>query len=329
MQPSFQDQSYLILEIPDCELYEIKGGQQTRLQSGSLKVLEIAEYNLFFLVLSDFRYSLSKEINVMTTDEPMEQRIYVFPNIGSFYGLRFGTRGNEENLEIFEGILREKTMLVYPEKVTISSETAYDKGQAAKNGTSKKVSGYLYDIGDKTREGMIAVGNKLGGNIEKGGVYLTNKIKKNEREEKISEETKEKFKQANVCSKTVLDITKATLEGVFDICKTVGKGGLHLFEKSDAGQKVSTHKNYQGAKEVCKASIHAVSAVLHGMDEALSTLAKSTGYAVTDVIRHKYGNDAGEVAKDGLETIQHVGKVFYAPEDVAVKSIADATAKKK
>lgn len=349
MQSAKDHKTNLILEIPECELYEIKHPEQKLLQKGSLQVFELQEMKLYFLVINDFKYTLSKEIPIMTTDMPLDQRLYVLPNVGSYYGIRFAPRKDYEMLELFEGILNEEANLISPEAETITVDRSEEKEEkplmAAKNErpvavaskndaaapkekTSKKVSEYLYQLGDKTREGLIAAGKIMGTQIGKGGQYIITKIKKNTKEKKFSEETKQKFRLANNCSKAVLTFTKAQLEGMMELCKAIGSEGVVMLENTKTGKKMTQNKNYEGAKEVGKATVHAVSAVFDGMIDALYTMGKSAGYAVTDVVAYKYGDDAGAVTKDGLQAVGQVGMVFRAPKDVAVKAITEATAKK-
>jgi hypothetical protein len=64
MEPNY-DLS-LVLVIDNVELFEIKNGGMTLMDRGQLQVYEIPAINIYMIRLNEFKYSLSKELPIMT-----------------------------------------------------------------------------------------------------------------------------------------------------------------------------------------------------------------------------------------------------------------------
>lgn len=179
--------------------------------------------------------------------------------------------------------------------------------------------------GDKIKAGLIKTGNYLSTQIQKGGAYLKKKMKKNSKETKVSVDTQAKMKFAKEASKAILSYTRTQIEALITLSKNIGKEIAKNIEASESAKKVTSHKNYEDAKKIGGASLHAAAAIYDGLYEALFTMARGAKDATTEVVEHKYGKEAAGALKDGLDAVGNVGYLTRAVKDVTVQEIEKAT----
>lgn len=327
------EQLELIVSLPNVELYSIVKTVRQLKEKGFLNVFSIPSESLIMISLNEFKYVLNDQIPFMVNDEKEVVRIYAFPYLNSNMSISLSIDTPADLIEIFETILSENTNFVCPSNFNYINDKlgkTEDGSKDEKNHEkSKKMAEKIAESGDKIKDGLIKTGSYLSNQILKGGQYLKKKIKKNKSETKVSESTQGKIKFAKEASKAILCYTKTQLEALIALSKTIGKEIANNIEKSDSAKKVTSHKNYEDVIKVGGASIHAMAAIYDGLFEAIFITARGAKDLTSDIVEHKYGKDAGDVMKDGLDAVGNVGYLTRVVKDVAVKEIEKATEIKK
>jgi len=81
------------------------------------------------------------------------------------------------------------------------------------------------------------------------------------------------------------------------------------------------------AKNLGKASANAFVNVWNSLEEAGMTLMSSTGKAVVNIVNHKFGDEAGQVAKDGFAVAQDVVVTSQTLRSMGMRGLAKTAAK--
>lgn len=113
----------------------------------------------------------------------------------------------------------------------------------------------------------------------------------------------------------------------------VGEEAGRQFADSETGRKMQGHKNYDEAKQIGIATLHAFLTVYDGMYEALSELGQSCAQATTGVFSSiiqqlvdvRYGAQAGQLSKESFEVAGQIGQLTRVYKDVAAKAIMAET----
>ena len=324
------EQLELILSIPNVELYSIVKSEKKLKEKGVLNLYNISSQKSIILILNEFKYVLNEQIPFMVNDEEEVVRRYAFPYLDSNIGITFSSDTPQELIDLFETILSEHTNFVCPTNPNYKEEKLEEKTddgnkEVKVHEKSKKISEKIAQGGDKIKDGLIKTGNYLSTQIQKGGQYLKKKVKKNKVETKIKEDTQGKVKFAKEVSNSVLMYTRAQIEALIVLSKNIGKEIAKNIGKSDTGKKITSHKNYEDALKIGGASIHALAAVYDGLSEAIFIMARGAKDAGTEIVEKKYGKEAAEVIKDGLDTVGNVGYLTKVFKDVAIKQIEKST----
>ena len=330
------EQLELILSLPNTDFYSIVKSKKQSQENGVLNIYSISSQNLIVLIFNEFKFVLNDQIPVMVNDEKEPIRRYAFPYLNSNIGLTLSADTSQDLIDIFETIIAEHANLICPTNMSYADEKLLGKTDDGNKEVkpkdhekSKKMAEYIAGGGDKIKDGLIKTGNYVSKQIKKGGDYLRQKLKKNKVETKVKEDTQSKVKFAKEVSKSVLTYTKAQIEVLLVLSKNIGSEIVKSVEKSDSAKKITSHKNYEDAKKIGGASIHALAAVYDGLFEAIFTMARGAKDATTEVVEHKYGKDAAGVLKDGLDTVGNVGYLTRAFKDVAVQEVQKSTEIKK
>ena len=95
----------VLISIKNVNLYEISDNKKNKILKGDLKVLRLKKEKIFLLTVSEYSYSLSKELKTMRSSKNQ----YVFPNIQGFLGVLIPETTDFNLLESFETILSDTT----------------------------------------------------------------------------------------------------------------------------------------------------------------------------------------------------------------------------
>lgn len=97
-----------VLYFADAEIEKIQGNKPSFASFGPLSVLYFKDYNRFILQLNDWRYPLSRRLNISSSSSKDDSgsRTYNLPALsGSHYNLKINNVSNGQSFENFESIL--------------------------------------------------------------------------------------------------------------------------------------------------------------------------------------------------------------------------------
>ncbi|KAJ5070348.1 spartin [Anaeramoeba ignava] len=192
-------------------------------------------------------------------------------------------------------------------------------------------------IGNKIRKGgafvskMLVSGAKKGGNlIRKGGEKLTTKIKKNEKEWKPSEKTKQRMETTKAISGGIVEVSTLLLKGAVETARYAGKGANTLIKKTNVGQKLKENTSgpkMKAVKEIGISTIDAGLNIFDGIIQSGKEIVKSTSDSVSTVVGHKYGEEAANFSRRGGEVAQDVTQTVGNLSSLTKRGIATAVVK--
>ncbi|KAJ6229275.1 spartin [Anaeramoeba flamelloides] len=180
--------------------------------------------------------------------------------------------------------------------------------------------------GGKTIRNAIIRGAIIGGEaIKSGGNKLTGKIKKKEKETEVSEKTKTRVKQTKMITEKASKITGTILKGIFTTASALGKGGVEMIKDTKFGEKISDNsgKKTKITKNILVGTLEGGLMIFDGIIDAGKILIESTGDSTTQVMKHRYGEQVGEIAKDSTDITVNVYKTGGKVAKVTKKVIAN------
>ncbi|XP_024379847.1 protein EARLY-RESPONSIVE TO DEHYDRATION 7, chloroplastic isoform X1 [Physcomitrium patens] len=253
------------------------------------------------------------------------------------YGVTFSVTGQERELLHLDSLLEKYSnfsnpQLVHDDRqksnfdralqsgagsgtagVTIPEAVVSSKGKRVTEGNQaefwKTMAPNVNDYNSRLAKGMAkGTGNVIKGifwvrdvtvaRLENGSIYMKGKVKPCSKPSKISPRTLRNLKRVENMSKATEEVAKNVLDGVV---KTVGFFSQSLL-KSKPGKKFFSLL----PGEVALASMDAFAKVFDAMEKAGSDMMQSTAVFTQDVVSHRYGEGAGQVAENTMSTAGHV-----------------------
>ena len=170
----------VLILIQNVKLYEISDNQKKKILKGDLKVLRLKKEKIFLLTVSDYSYSLSKDLQTMRSSKNQ----YVFPNIQGFLGILIPEAADINLLESFEQILADTTDYLISkcksQNPEIHRSVTFDLDAAEKiqnQSKTRKFSMLLESGGDHIKNGLIRAATFTSNHIRRGSEFLKSKIK--------------------------------------------------------------------------------------------------------------------------------------------------------
>eukprot|EP00058_Branchiostoma_floridae_P026117 XP_002611607.1 hypothetical protein BRAFLDRAFT_117149 [Branchiostoma floridae] len=172
--------------------------------------------------------------------------------------------------------------------------------------------------------------------VTKGTAKLKERIRPDEKPAEVDPKYVKGAQVARATTHVTLKVTKAVVLAVRDLTLRVGRElaphvkrvGTQLLPdsvKDDTdGKKKQT---MDGVVEVAAGGLQAFSTVYLALEAAAVSIAKNIGNATVETVEHKYGNQAGRVADDAVNTLGNAGLAWHYMDDIGIKAILKRTAK--
>jgi spartin len=190
-----------------------------------------------------------------------------------------------------------------------------------------RVAGWIKSGGSKLASSILKGASWTSKKISSGKTYLTTKLKKKDKPTTVSQVTLVRAANARAVSNTVLEVSRSVVSSSVAATSQVAKSIADRFESSTYTQKIVATSTYQSAKEIGGASVSAVVSVYEALEEALFTLAKSSGEAAVDVVRHRYGDQAASATSDSVHSALNVVSTVRVVKSLGPKSLGKKSAK--
>ena len=144
----------------------------------------------------------------------------------------------------------------------------------------------------------------------------------------MSQDTKERLEKAKVISQAAMHVTGGLITGVTEVAMTLGSAVVGAVKDTSVGVKVREGAASSTGQEVMKvagAGVHAFTNIWTALEESARTVGRATAEATTDVVRHKYGEDAAEATKDGFSAAGAAALSVFHVTNLGATAVATYT----
>jgi spartin len=363
MATSDELKATVILEIPNTKLFHIDSKKSTLLNTGTLSLLYIPEESLYILSLESFAYSLSKQIPIMKDS----LNHIVIPDVEGFYGLVFPTDVSSDSLKLLEAALSDqcdfnlssepKIQIIQEEGKVLKELTKYPSLSDIANlpeGDSFKIIERMqqevtqpieerpgpapYERVKRLNTWLAQSSSAFKNTVEKGvltgvGVmrygsnFIKSKLSPSERPLHIPIFQMFILRIIRTASQKILSLSKSIVRNSVAASTRILTSISNRFGGNGDGNIVTKTKAFQSAKEVGKTTLVVAVNVYEALEEALLNLAKATSEVTVDVVRYKFGEDAAEATKTGMDVMVNIVKIGKEIKKVGLKTIVKSSAK--
>lgn len=318
----------MILDMPGTRAYKLVDGTKKLVENGKLELMSSSvegSDEVFLVHLGHLKLALNIHIPCLE----MAPRNFVFPSDEGTYGIVVAEAITEDVLDVFREILTEHTSFrTAAEAQTISALP--DRPEKITS-AAQKVAGGLGAGSVVVATGVVKGGLIVGDLIKRGGLYLTTKLKPNEKATVVSQESKARLAKAKFVSGAACKVSKALVVGAIATTEIMAKQLSEAIKQTETGKKIANDSdhpsaNVEAAKVVGKATIGAVLNVYQAIETAVFGVAADAATATVTVVTHKYGQEAGSHTKESFGVAGNVAEAGLAMKSIGVKSIAKKVA---
>ncbi|KAL4481800.1 hypothetical protein ABPG74_007889 [Tetrahymena malaccensis] len=298
----------LLFEVQNCTLYDVTSEKAIFFNTAHLAVYEIKEQKVSFIKMNNWEYCFQKDIPVLK-QIVYEQVMYIFPSMGGNYGLLFQRGVNQDLIELFENFLENNSdfvvgttekQIVEDSDSSSSSDDECDQQNQTPNSNQQQKSNEKKQLrGEKVRNGLINLGERVAKRIEKRKERIINRISR-PRFIKIRPETLERIRKLRIFSDRIFKVSKDALNKMINFSKKVMSNLANKIGDTKIGRRIKRNRVYCDFKEALKNGIKSIAAVYDGMIEAKHIVQLALKDAAADIITAKYGEQAGQLTNDLL-----------------------------
>ena len=216
----------------------------------------------------------------------------------------------------------------------IKGETVVDRSTVTVNqqGERAEPSG---SVGDRVGKGIEFVGQKVIGGLEKatpavqGGIgkgsdFAKGKVTPNEVPTEVK--NKQAIREARLATKTAVIVSGQMANAMVGLARTIGSRVGGMVGGTQAGQRLDEGPGAE-VKKVATTGITTAAQVIDAGTTSVKSILTSVCEGVSDVVGHKYGDEAGEACRDGLGCVEDVVSTGLNLKQVGVKGLAKAAGK--
>jgi len=310
------------IKLPCCTWSSIKGADVQILATGVCAVGRIDDSLIFTIGTVEHYLKGGMPVVIQATEDRV---VFIFQS--SEEGVLFGLATT--SMDLASDV---KQLLAEMRCLEVSHSERDEKKEEQKNSTST-VARNVNKLAS-----IISRGGKLGLNVidsgtekmKKGINIATEKAKERIPQKEIpttvSESTRVKVEKARMASGVAVTVTSAMFKGAMDAVtqmsdslKPVLSGYL---ENAGVKSDEPTGPKTKAAINVTKQSAKAALEIYLGMREAAVSVMSASMDATAELIDHRYGNEAGRVAKDASNTAKNALEVTQNIGGLGIKSIA-------
>ena len=186
-----------------------------------------------------------------------------------------------------------------------------------------RVSGGIQMVSDKVVGGINTATPVVQGGINKGANFAVDRITPNEQPAQINTRG---LREARLASKTAVIVSGQMANAMVGLAKQLGGKMGAVAQDTPAGRTVNSGKSTE-VKKVAASSAVAVVNVIEAATDAMKAVLTTSCDGLSDVVGHKYGEDAGVQCKEGLGVVQDVVATGLNLRMVGVKGLAKAAGK--
>lgn len=139
--------------------------------------------------------------------------------------------------------------------------------------------------------------------------------------------TKARLQQAKFASGAAVKVSKALVVGASAMISQLANNLSETLASTEQGRSIqkASGPRAQALKELAKSSISAAATLYEAVSDASVSLLHDITDATGKIIEHKYGQEAGASARDGLQVIKDAGIATVEMRKIAVTALAGRT----
>jgi len=173
-----------------------------------------------------------------------------------------------------------------------------------------RVAGHITEGGHTLVSGVEWVSNHISHGIRSGGTLARSKVTKRAEDVQISETAKVGITGARLVSGGAVAITGAVVDGLMDMALVLGQEVGSAGGNSNIDDAKATNEAKEGAvKRLGRAAGIAGLQVFTALITAGDRIVDETIEETAAIVGHRYGQEAGDAARDGMEVARDVNKV--------------------
>lgn len=177
--------------------------------------------------------------------------------------------------------------------------------------------------------GIVKGANLASVGIRKAGDMFKSRTKAADADTPVSSSTKAHVKRAKATATAAATVTNGLVKSVAAIATSLGQGlakSAGDTERGAAVKRAIATKNGQNVRQVAAAGLVAFSTVWEALEQSARIVGTSTADTASDVVQHKYGEEAAAVAADGMKAVGQSALAMYNVSHLGVKAVVRKTA---
>lgn len=322
----------ILFNCNEVSWFTIKDGVQKLILTGKLEAAMTMHEGQAMLILNigsswvaehASRYALSKNLPSMKAGKKQ----FLFPNSEGYFGLTFGKTVGENKIKAFENLLANFS--AYSE-----AEDVLDQQEIAKDTNTKVVE--VSDKGlDYVQKGTVMVTGSIdtvskatSKGIKWATKLMKKHIKKNEKPLEVSDNVKWQSEKLRQMGGVAVTFSKSMVTGAVATASQLSNAVYENAHGTSQGAKLEKAMEDPKAQAAAKAAVVTAGAaweIYLAMAQAGVNFVNDVAEASADIVEHKYGEDAGDAARNALSAatqgVQALNIVNNAPYTAVAEGI--------
>jgi len=332
-----------LFQCNDVKAFEIVEHTRSLKMTGSLEAAMILHEGSALLVLNigstwvdsqSVKYVLTKQ----TPSLKAGTGIYLFPLVdgphagqGQF-GLQFGKSVDEDKQSAFEQLLQQFSAFAEDiGEILDAGDIENDANMKVVNATEKGVS-YMQKGTSLVTESITTLSKFSSKGIRWATQKAKANISANEDNMEVSDNVKWQAKKVKQAGGMAVTMSKSLVTGAVATAQSLTHSVYEQASSSGSGkkfEKVMEDPKAQSAAKVAIVGANAAWEIYLAMAKAGVQFVDDVADATGEIVEHKYGADAGDVARDGLHAVTDGVKALQTVNKAMVTAVAEGIVKKQ
>eukprot|EP01062_Namystynia_karyoxenos_P058481 TRINITY_DN50003_c0_g1_i1.p1 TRINITY_DN50003_c0_g1~~TRINITY_DN50003_c0_g1_i1.p1 ORF type:complete len:407 (+),score=134.28 TRINITY_DN50003_c0_g1_i1:80-1222(+) len=338
----------VLLQVDDVAVSEVKGRQKNRLDGGEMTMLRVpatpeelarlAELGLcdpahdgstgvVFVVCGEHKVPLTPRIPVLR----QEVRQYTFVMPGLFLEFALPPDTDPEEIEVFEALLQQNTSLRVrggPPAVPATAVVAVTReGGVVGPSVGDRIAVHISGAGQKVVQVIAGATPKVQGGIQSASSAAQQRVAPRETPVELDEATIARLQRTRLVTRNGVLISGQLAKAMVGVAQQIGKVLASHASTSGVGQRAGGDPRVEEVKKVAQAGVGAAVGVMEAGTQAFKTVLTSSVDGLSQVVEHRYGEQAGGACRDGLGCVTDVVETGLNMRAVGVKGLAKVAGK--
>merc|ERR1719499_2775983 len=232
-------------------------------------------------------------------------REFLFPSEHGYFGMKFGAAVSLEKIGQLVNLLKNFSAYSEATDVLANQEVKKDMNSKVTDGTEVGIK-YIQQGADTIVESIDTVSKATSRGIRWATGKLKKRIKPNAKKMEISEPVKWQAEKMKQMGGVAVTFSKSVVTGAVATASQLTGAIYENTHNTKQGKQVEKVMSDPKAQAAAKTAVVAASSaweIYLAMAQAGVQFVQDVADATADVVEHKYGEDAGHVASDGLSAI--------------------------